>query len=299
MVYHSQRKRALTEAPSRDISRNFWVSFCQYLSRLADQNYLCMAFGDSCPDGHPVGSNDSLIQAVMREEFGDAKWPYAPEETPSTEQVLDIVEFFYRHVAAPAEQWYHSYCQSYHPSSYDVAKGRYSYTIEINKKFARFGHPYVMRGGVVRLTSDTRLDQMVWGAGFRMKDQHLAELLDSARSCFYDRSGTKKVEGLRSIVDAFERVKTLEDNDKRQSITKTIGKITPDKRAAGLFDAHVKNLTDLANQFQIRHHEADKTPLGNGGLTEYFFYAYYSFVLLALRQYGLADVSGEFSGDPN
>lgn len=287
--YYSSRKQAASNKPNPELGANFWGAFLIALKRFGDENYLCKDFPSECCDGIPIYYSDEAIASRLREEVGQISWPISMDAPPATDQILDIVEFFYRFIAKPTESNFHSYsgCGGYHPTKYDIRQGRYDYTVKVNALLTRFNHPYKLSKGVIIKTSSDVLDEAFATVEFIGSDSHLDTLLSSAVENFYDRSGSKKLEALRSVVDAFERLKTLESSDKKQSATKVIGKLAQNHEINLEFEQIFKSLTGIANKFTIRHHEVDKVVLNDEALIDFLFYSYYNTVLLILRRYRL------------
>jgi hypothetical protein len=150
------------------IGQDFWIGFIAYLQILTDKDYLCNCFPGYCSDGHPIGRDDRQVQLVLQQELGQVKWPFQPEVVPDTEIVLRIVEFFFRYVAKPTESLYHSYCGNAHPTEFDIGKGRYEYTIEINRMFTRFKHPFKLQKGRVTRTGSMVLDTGIISGEFNI-----------------------------------------------------------------------------------------------------------------------------------
>jgi len=284
-LYHSQRS---TNKPDSTIGLDFWCAFTTYLKRLTNDNYFTKEFPDSCGDGHPIGCYDSSLESRLREELGQITWPIQGV-LPKTELILDLLEFFFQHVAKPTKQWHHSYCGGLHPEEYDVAKGRYDYTVKINSILGRFNHPYQLRKGRVIRKSSEFLDAPIMSLELSANDEHLAMLMETALANFYDKTGTKKLQGLQGLVDAFDRLKTIEDDNKKKSVTKVIGRLSPFDEIRGEFDSHFRKVTELSNKYTIRHHERDKIQLLDPDLIEYLFYGYYNLIRLILQKYGFLD----------
>jgi len=288
-LYYAQRQCKARHGPDPHVGADFWAAYRTYISRLSGENYLCKAFPGECCDGIPIYSSNSAIASRLREELGQVEWPMGPEDPPESERILDLVEFFYRHVAKPTKLWFHDYsgCMGYHPKEYDTRKGRYEYTIEVNKMLKRFHHPYRLQKGRIMRSGSEILDERILSVEVLTDDDHLKRLLNSAIDNFFERTGSKKLEGLRSIVDAFERLKTREGPDKKKSVEKVIAKISPDSEIRACFDEHLRMMTELSNKYTIRHHEVDKVVLEDEAVIDYLFYSYYNLVRLILEKYNL------------
>jgi hypothetical protein len=285
-AFYSQRTRHRRRLPETELGSEFLTAFAAYLDRLKQQDYLCSAFPNQVCDGYPGGIDNLAAAAQYREDLGYNGWLFNPLQE-STEHVLDLVEFVFAYVSKPTEVRYHDFCQGSHPTGeYDTKQARYEYTIQINRIFSRFNHPYrLQKGRVIKLSSEL-LDRVVYSTEFSIDDAHLRELIQTATELFGDRSGNKKIEAVRSIVGAFERVKTLEGMDKRKSVETVLARISPNQEIRSLLDQHLRNMTDLANRSTIRHHERDRAELRDPQVLEYLFYTYYNLVRLILQKYG-------------
>ncbi len=291
-LYYSQRQKRNQQVPQVQVGSDFWTAFLTYLNRRSNDNYFCKAFPDHCSDGHQEGRNDQLVASRIREELGEVQWPIPNgegHELPDTERILDVLEFFFKHVAKSTQSRYHDHCGGSHPTEYDVAQGRYEYTVQINGMLKRFHHPYKLQKGSIVLGGSEVMDARVSSVELKTQDAHLLRLLGSALDNFYDRSGTKKLEGLRSLVDAFERLKTLEDEDKKTSVTKVIGKLSVVEEIRQHYEQHLRKLTELANKYTIRHHEAGKVVLDDESTIEYLFYSYDNLIRLILEKYEMVE----------
>lgn len=283
-LYYSQRLRNSTQSPRTRIGKEFWAAFLTYVDKLSADNYLCEDFGDTCSDGHPAYRSDDAVAAGLRLEFGDAKWPVSPENKPPTTAVLDLVEFLSRHVSEPTDSWYHGYCGAFHPTEYDRGLGRAEFTTEINKMFNRFNHPYALCDGVVGRVGLEVMENRFSTADFRTNDEYLRNLIGQAIQAFRDRSSNRRLEALKDIVDAYERVKTLENPNKKTSVKMILGRLSTSAEVCTHFGDHLTYLTKYANTHTIRHHEVGKAVLKDDNLVEYLFYSYYTLVVFLLRK---------------
>jgi hypothetical protein len=286
-LFYSQRQRRLARPPDPRVGCDFWIAFDTYLVRLSDSNYFCKEFpSGECAVGPSGWSSDSIC-GRLREEIGPADWPIPAETVPETGRILDLIEFFYRYAAKPIRSSYCDWCRSNHPEQFSIGQGRQKYFRDINAMLARFNHPYKLhRGSIVRTGSEV-LDARIAALELRTDDPHLVRLLNSALENFLHRSGARKLEGLRSIVDAFERLKTLESADKKKSATGVIAHLSPHEDIRLQLDDDFQRMTEWGNKCTIRHHERDKVVLDDEALIDYLFYSYYNLVRLILEKYGL------------
>lgn len=100
-----------------------------------------------------------------------------------------------------------------------------------------------------------------------------------------DNSDDKQI-ALEKIWDAFERLKTIYgEGNKKKNIEDLIEKIshTSEKNKL-LFNNEFKELTDIGNQYQIRHFEKDREPILSDDFREYLF-----FRVLSLISYSISE----------
>jgi hypothetical protein len=287
-AYYSQRVRKAREAPDLQIGNHFVLAFLEYIDRLTRMDCLCEHFGADVCDGFPGGRDDTMIAARITEDLGYGAWP-VPPQTATTEQMLDLAEFFFQYVSAPTTTWFHDFCQSSHPTgTYDAKKARYDYTVNVNAIFSRFNHPYKLVNGHIIHLSSAVLDTRVFTHDFNSDDQHLLGLLNKSIEFLGERSGKRKLDALRCIVDAFERLKTLEGTDKKKSIETVLTRISPNAEIQTLMNQHFRNLTDIANRSTIRHHERDRAILTDNEFVDYLYYTYYNACRLIIGKYTTA-----------
>ena len=87
------------------------------------------------------------------------------------------------------------------------------------------------------------------------------------------------------MVQAFERVKTYYyTNNKKDSIEKIIQKISnEDTNLKNRLDAEFKELTEIGNNYQIRHFEINKKPITDIRIKEYWYTRCLAIINLVIR----------------
>jgi hypothetical protein len=276
--YYSQRLQQRTSKPDPTLGVEFIRAFLAYIDRLTATEYLCESFGTEICDGYPGGRDDERISARVVEEFGSSLWPAGLGI--ESDALLDLIEFFFRHVSKPTKWWHHDFCRNSHPS------GTY------DSMFERFNHPYKLRKGTIVHVSSAVLDSRIYSTEFETADSHLLMLLTKAVEFYSDRSGRRKLDALRCVVDAFERLKTLESGDKKRSIEQVLARISPTSEIRETMNTHFTNLTTLANRSTIRHHERDRAVLEDSEFIDYLFHTYYNVCRLVLGKYGAVRKTG-------
>lgn len=281
--YYSQRQ-GQPIVRDQEIGQRFWDAFRGYIEEIEQKDYFAEAFPEQCPDGNSICSwSQGLFRSRLLGELPYGEWPL-PADIPRKEAVFDFIEFFYRVISVPSGS-YHSFFRHYDYYNFDKARAQTEYTTRINQYFQTCRHPYDFTDGQIKSSVSPVLDKPFVEEEFTINDLHLSGLLHSAVEDFFDKSGSKKRKALESLVDAYERLKTIESIDKKTSVTTTISKVSTIDEVKTTLNADMKALTDVANEFTIRHHEMGKRQLGDDDFVEYLFYAYYNVIRLILKKY--------------
>ena len=123
------------------------------------------------------------------------------------------------------------------------------------------------------------------------KDDDLNALLREAKDRYLKPND--QIVALEKIWDAFERVKTYYDSDKKKSANILIGEM-----ATELDDSELKTefetLTKIGNTYRIRHHEIDKKPITDPLQIKYLFFRMLSLIDLAIETLRIKENSKDF-----
>jgi hypothetical protein len=105
-----------------------------------------------------------------------------------------------------------------------------------------------------------------------IQDESLKGLVEQAESLYKEKNEISLQLAVEKLWDALERVKTLDGSTKTNFIDRIFSKISKDNFA---FKDYIGNefmeLTKIGNNFQIRHFEADKTPIKDNRIREYLY----------------------------
>lgn len=286
-MYFSQRIKSVKEE-RQPLDKGFWFAFNETLEAFANQNYFCEKFPSYCNDDHPLFWYPPVVKKALQADFGLFEWPRKEDNPPNENQILDLVEFFFKHISVPQETWFHSYCGEKHPTNgYDQRKGRYEYTIKVNQLFARFHQPFKLQKGHIIRQSSAVLDELLveTDIGLPIEDAHLVQLIATGLEHFYKSKGNNKMDGLRCMVDAFERIKSMENpKNKKESVKKTIDQISISDGMTTHLNEMFRELTRIANENTIRHHELDKQVINDEATIEFLFYSYYNAIRFLLTK---------------
>ena len=224
------------------------------------------------------------MQTVKSQESPFGSYNVQPY-VPATASALDLVQFCYRHVAQPNhEDTIHRYF-GHHHLDFDRQTGRDNFRSQINRIFARNGLAYELRadGSVERLAPPV-LRESLRSAIFNTGDEGLDSLLDIARHKFLSHDPNTRRESLEKLWDAWERLKTLESTNKPLSIQTLLDRVASEPTYRGVFETEARALTNIGNDFQIRHSEVGKVPIGDEAQVDYLFHRLFAFMFLILEK---------------
>ncbi len=111
-------------------------------------------------------------------------------------------------------------------------------------------------------------------------DYHLNDLITQAKQSFVE--GNKQI-ALEKIWDALERTKSLTNKDKKQSIS-TIITLLSDDINSDFFNNEFRELTQIGNNYQIRHFEKGVKEIKDDRTKEYLFFRALGLIELVLNK---------------
>lgn len=260
------------------LTGEFWTAFDTLLRRLimeTEPQYDVGGFFGVLAVPSEYGCDDEDLRTVIREKLGrDYYSPFddyreAPKREPD---VLDFIEVFYDLAAEPCKP---------------------TYTTEVNQLLARLNQPFELVAGEVHYRGSEVLDAPVEKLdGMTVRDEVLRGYLEHARDAFFDARQDRRLEGLRALYDAYERVKTLLDGDKKSSVSRTVEKLARHEELRPHFEQLFQSYTAIGNTANIRHSERDKVPLDDDpDLVEHLFYSGWALVRGVLAREAATPVS--------
>lgn len=110
-------------------------------------------------------------------------------------------------------------------------------------------------------------------------DEELNKLIQEAKDRFFNPKD--KHIALEKLWDAFERIKTYFNGNKKQSSGKLVSLVSKDFDFE-LFETEFLTLTKLGNNYRIRHHETDKKEIKEIKHENYLFFRMLSLIDLCL-----------------
>lgn len=260
--YYSQRVGASRARTQEQITSAVWRGLVAVIHTRVESESFGSAFPVSCSwSAYPAGTNFQQLEAIIAAEHADVPWPVDGDaEPPPTLAVLDLLECLHDIVAEPHDEGGTCYQHSHY--TWDAADGQASFRQQINRIFSRNGIAFELGddGHISRLAPEPIRDALRQ-ASFQTGDGRLDELLTQSRAKFLDPDPEIRRDGLEKIWDAFERVKTRFNDDKKEGIKILLDKSVANEPLRERIDAEMRLLTTLGNDFQIRHFESTKHAL--------------------------------------
>lgn len=290
--YYSEREGRERARDQDAIGDAFWGGFVALVGRLCTRGYFAESFPKHCPDGPflVAPGDEQALALTFRAEITEVSWPLDPAAVPATLDALDAVDFFARHVSTPGGYQYHSFFGHDHVHSFDRAAGLVEFRAEVNRLLRRCGHPYELtpQGGIQRLGPPI-LREALPDALFHTGEAGLDSLLSNARDKFLHPDPAVRAEALEKLWDAWERLKTLllPDN-KAASIKLLLEQAVPEPSLRAELDAEACALTNIGNEFMIRHTEVGKPKIEPPEQVDYLFHRMFALIYLLLKATGRA-----------
>jgi hypothetical protein len=282
MAYFSEREWGALARTIEEVTPDAWRGIWAVVTTRVQNGSFGNAFPERCPDGHGIIGHDAgLLEATL---LGDGlMWPIEKDVVPKTPAVLDLLEFCYRNVAKPEVDGYHSFFRHNH-LSFHAESGRSEFLEAVNRVFGRNGIAFELNNnGEVQRLGPAILASALQKAIFYTGDALLDDLLEVARRKFLDPDLKIRTESLEKLWDAFERLKTLEGGTKKASVSSLLINAIKEPEMRGVAEAELIALTEIGNNFMIRHTEVGKTPITSSEQVDYLFHRMFAVIQMLLR----------------
>ena len=313
MTYFTDREFGPKPMVEETIGKVVWQAILSLIETRVNDGSLAYGFPSHCPDGNAiVGTDEDAMWNAIRAEIGDIadeeeeRWhdffhlKRSADNEPTTPAILDLVELIARHIAQPTQVRWHDFF-SHHHLDFDREEGLLKFVENINRLFLRNGLAYKLTDeGVIQRTVPKPLAERLKRTEFRTGDQELDDLLDTAIQRYLLPEPEARQDALEKLWDAFERLKTIENQDKRAGVTTLIDRATA--RDAIVFRSTVTEefrvMTKIGNKLRIRHSEVGQEPLRDNGEKDYLFMRLFSLIWLMLKATGrLSEVHDDDADD--
>lgn len=302
MDYYSDREGF--KAPmTQTVSNTAWQGIVSVIEKFIKLDCLSEDFPMTCEDGGSIcGFNERLFNNCISSVIPTMSYPfpsigkyYLLEDNEATKEaiqqqeqyaVLDTIEFVFSRLRDPIKdnKKYHEFYRHYELSFGNGSKSKVEFRESLNEIFRRNGIAFT-------LTEEGQIERILpTGISYEItslpnsSDDDVNGLISTAIKKFMDPKFEERRMGIERLWDAFERIKTtLDPKDKKTSADRLLTSAANGNEAfKKILNDECKALTDMGNNFKIRHHEVGKEPIDETCL-DYFFYRMLSMILLMLR----------------
>lgn len=302
-------KRYIAETQTPYLDELFWFAFTGVIQRLGNElaifaQHLSGTDIDAWGLRRQLFISDWQIKRIMRESGYQWKegWNYPGSE----DLILDVIDFFGNHAAMPnlsvsqildrVALGQFLGADVYDPIKWNHEAGQIIYDVEVSTLLANLGKPYVVIDGSVRRKDEEGLtvyahEKRTWLHEF---DDEVSRLIDLAFSDYFDprADAARRRSAVTSLANAMERVKTLysvDGLDKKESAMRLIRAVALGPDQIDTFSTLLKSLTEVSNQFTVRHFETNKQTVIEKAQLQFLFYSYLNMLLLLVA--GFREVS--------
>ncbi|WP_292368916.1 AbiJ-NTD4 domain-containing protein [Methanoregula sp. UBA64] len=267
--YFSERENGPRPRVIEEISLPVWKGIHTVILKWYLENAL---------SGTDHGNNE-LFENSLSAEIPTLSWSLSSSNKPSRSDILDLIEFSYKNVLRPTKDHYEEYSDCSQRE-----KGQLAFREDINIIFRRNGSIYELsgEGKIIRLVPE-EFRQPLLQTEFNTGDVDLDILLNTARTKFLNSDPHTRKDSLEKLWDAWERLKTIVSCDKQSSIKTLLDKTAPETNFNKRLDTDAHELTEIGNQFRIRHHEIDKISIVSDYQVDYLFFRMFNIIYLILK----------------
>jgi len=218
--------------------------FAELVGALEAAGYLDRDFGEPCAYGPPPDFIIDNPASVLEQRLGRPDlWPLQPENW-DTDTFFGLIEVFHDLVARPRLWWFHDDCGDIHPGNFDTDAGRRVYRALVNRILDQTGVE-------LRLAeSGEDIGRLV-----HLADEGRTDLIQRALACPEPTVASR----IRHAIALF-RDRNASEHNKRSAIVALAGVL--EERRPLLRDTLLRGdenaLFQIANQFALRHHDAQQ-----------------------------------------
>jgi len=137
-----------------------------------------------------------------------------PKVQPGKDITFDLIEFFFKFISIEVE------------CGFDRGRATLQYTIRVNQLFENFRLSYKLEKGNIKERHSGLMDKTIAADDFIIEDKDTYHLIKIAVEKFYDRKSDEQSIGLEKLVDAFQRVSSWEDENKKISVGKIVANLS-------------------------------------------------------------------------
>ncbi len=236
------------------------------------------------------------IPNLFRDEYGNSALPMnnhniidniVKQDKYDQYALLDYIEFFAKNCKNYGRVYNEDnecWCLSFSSSSNKVFK---HFQNDINYLFEKMGLLYSLNDNreIERVPENEVLTKEIKKQVDEISEKGLRELLQDAIALYKTPNPSAREDSVEKLWDAFERLKTYYTNMNKKVSAKTIvsDMANHQKEFEKLFNDEFAVLTNIGNDFRIRHHETNKTDIIDKRYYDYFFNRCLSLIALAIQ----------------
>ncbi len=295
MLFRERNNMHVEKVHTDKINRDMYALLVNVCDKYT--SYLANKFPEYCPDlgnvvcGLDVTSFEKMLKFQIPGLFYgfDGKVVYPSVDEYDQYALLDYIEYIGMNIKDVTEYDYHSFFQHHHLKLESTTQVFVSFQREVNEVFELTGLLYTLADSkrVERITTaDKQIDEskeMVQ----TITEPGLKDLINDAISFYKHPNPAIYRSAVEKLWDALERVKTYyvpAGMDKKNSVETLIKSIANNQQHYfDLFSAEFKTLTEIGNNYRIRHHETDKHDINDDNYFEYLFNRCFALIVLAIK----------------
>lgn len=313
MSYFSDREHFNDRTLTESISINVWNGIAGLVNSLITNNNLAKDYSLLCPDGNGICGFDEhsfymnaksyiptidflpdygKIEPLPFNHFDPLPWEeQISDRNQRIEQfkydVLDFVEFVFKHICDVKNDKYHEYRNHYELIFLDTTIAREKYIDDVNVLFQRNKAAFKLcPNGEIQRIIDKQLCELI-EESIESQEETLYNLLDTAKTKIRSPKFEERQIAIEKLWDAYERIKTVINPDnKKDSAAKLLEMIADGSTNMEMVLSKERcELDKIGNEyFQIRHSEMNKQPIEKSEHLDYLFFRMYSLVQLLLTK---------------
>lgn len=236
---------------------------------------------------HFLTSLKIFIPELYRGENGEITTPNEDEKY-NQYALLDYIEYIAKNIQDIEKKWNNEIYKNYEIiTSYKSSNIFKNFKLEINEIFEKAGLLY-------KLTDKKIIERVPLNMPFNLKMENICKsapeigvkkLLEDAIALYKTPDPKTRQDSIEKLWDALERLKTYyKELDKKSSINNLLKVISNNNNDfLELFDNEFKALTNIGNNYRIRHHETNKIEITDMRYYDYLFNRCISLIALSIQ----------------
>lgn len=164
-----------------------------------------------------------------------------------------------------------------------------NHTLEVSidkakKEFAQFLNNCIESNEIVNLSSAYNLNvnlELLTNKIISTDDEQFNSIVTKARDFYVEG---KKQEALEKLWDAFERLKSILNPLNKKKSSEDLVKLLANEIPEEFFSDEFKKMTEIGNNYMIRHSEVNKQPINDNKSQDYLFFRLLALIDLSISK---------------